>query len=78
MKDKYGVTLEVGDIVVVNSNSSDLFERGIIEEIEEHKVMGLVIAETAVVLGYLGNFTESEIIYVEWLIGELNALLFIT
>ena len=77
MKDKYGVTLEVGDIVVVNSNSSDLFERGIIEEIEEHKVMGLVIAETAVVnWGYLGNFTESEIIYVEWLIGELNALLY--
>ena len=49
MKDKYGVTLEVGDIVIVNSKSSDLFERGIVEEIEEHKVMGLVIAETAVV-----------------------------
>ena len=70
MKDKYGVTLEVGDIVIVNSKSSDLFERGIVEEIEEHKVMGLVIAETAVVnWGYLGNFTESEIIYVEWVIG---------
>ena len=78
MKDKYGVTLEVGDIVVVNSKSYDLFERGIIEEITENKVMGLVIAETAVVnWGYRGIFTESEIIYVEWVIGELNALLFI-
>ena len=77
MKDKYGVTLEVGDIVVVNSNSSDLFERGIIEEIEEHKVMGLVIAETAVVnWGYRSIFTESEIIYVEWGIGEHLALLY--
>ena len=66
MKDKCGVTLEVGDIVVVNSKSSDLFERGVIEEITEHKVMGLVIAETAVVnWGYRGNFTESEIICVE-------------
>ena len=66
MKDKYGVTLEVGDIVVVNSKSYDLFERGIIEEITENKVMGLVIAATAVVnWGYRGIFTESEIIYVE-------------
>ena len=57
---------EDGDIVVVNSKSYDVFERGIVEEIEEHKVMGLVIAETAVVnWGYRGNFTESEIIYVE-------------
>ena len=77
MKDKYGVTLEVGDIVVVNSNSSGLFERGIIEEIEERKVMGLVITETAVVnWGYRGIFTELEIIHVEWVIGELNALLY--
>ena len=66
MKDKYGVNLEVGDIVVVSNSMSDIFERGIIEEILEHKAMGLVIAETAVVnCGFRSIFTESEIIYIE-------------
>ena len=66
MKDKYGVNLEVGDIVVVSNSMSDIFERGIIEEILEHKAMGLVIAETAVInYGLIGIFTESEIIYIE-------------
>ena len=77
MKDKYGVNLEVGDIVIVNNNTANIFERGVIEEILENKVMGLVISETAVInCGIRAIFTESEIIYIEWTIGELNALLF--
>ena len=56
----------MGDIVVVSNSMSDIFERGIIEEILEQKVMGLVIAETAVVnCGFRSIFTESEIIYIE-------------
>ena len=41
MKDKYGVNLEVGDIVIVSNVISDIFERGVIEEILEHKAGGL-------------------------------------
>jgi len=63
MKDKYGVELSVGDIVVVCYNH--VFERGVIESLEEHKVMGLILHEYAVVnYGEIGEFEEREIIYV--------------
>lgn len=63
MKDKYGVTLEVGDIVIVNNSLVNIFERGIIEEISENIVMGLLVAETAFVnYGDIGAFSSSEII----------------
>ena len=63
MKDKYGVELSVGDIVVVCDNS--VFERGIIEDLVEHKVMGIVLHEYAVVnYGQIGKFEYREIIYV--------------
>lgn len=64
MKDLYGVELSVGDIVVVCDNS--VFERGIIEDFEEHKVMGLILHEVAIVnCGKIGTFNEGQIIYVE-------------
>ena len=63
MKDKYGVELNVGDIVVVCDNQ--VFERGIIEDLEEHKVMGLVIYEYAIInYSEVGKFNEEQIIYV--------------
>ena len=66
MKDKYGVNLEVGDIVIVNNNIANIFERGIIEEISENVVMGLLVAETAFVnYGDIDAFSSSEIIYIE-------------
>ena len=65
MKDKYGVELEVGDVVIVYCDDLSIFERGLIESIEENKVMGLVIAETAVVnYGKIGVFTDEQVIYV--------------
>ena len=64
MKDKYGVELNVGDIVVVVCDNQ-VFERGIIEDLEEHKVMGLVIHEYAIInYGEVGKFNEGQIIYV--------------
>ena len=73
MKDKYGVDLEVGDVVIVNNNTANIFERGIIEEISENVVMGLVIAETAFVnYGDIGVFPSSEIIYIEWCYMKLS------
>ena len=65
MKDKYGVELNIGDIVVVVCDNS-VFERGIIEDFEEHKVMGLIIHESAIInYGKIGTFNEWQIIYVE-------------
>ena len=68
MKDKYGVELEVGDFVVVFDSDLEIFERGVIEDIEENKVMGLVVSERALVnFGKLCMFSESNIIYIgEW------------
>ena len=63
MKDKYGVELNIGDIVIVCDNY--VFERGVIEDLEEHKVMGLIIYEYAMVnYGKIGKFNERQIIYV--------------
>ena len=73
MKDKYGVNLEVGDIVIVNNNIANIFERGIIEEISENVVMGLLVAETAFVnYGDIDAFSSSEIIYIEWYYMKLS------
>ena len=68
MKDKYGVELEVGDFVIVYDSDLDVFERGVIEDIEENKIMGLVVSERALVnFGKLCMFSESNIIYIgEW------------
>ena len=63
MNDKYGVELSVGDIVIVCDNY--VFERGIVESLEERKLMGIVIYDYAVVnYGEIGEFEEREIIYV--------------
>ena len=63
MKDKYGVELNIGDIVIVCDNY--VFERGIIEDLGEHKVMGIVLHEYAVVnYGEIGKFEDREIIYI--------------
>lgn len=65
MKDKYGVELEIGDFVIVLDSDLEIFERGVIEDIEENKVMGLVISERALVnFGEIGMFIETNIIYI--------------